>query len=287
MSLRQLLSLEPAAFFADYFERKPGVFRRNAELNVEAIFSARDLEFYLSRDIPVGEVRVVKTTSTLGPAEITRPGTGFADAARLSQAYRDGYSISLHNIHGVNPAFNELQRSLEATFRAGVEPNLYLTPPGAQGFRTHHDNQDVLVMQAFGSKQWTVFAAEHQLPSRALVYEQNPPTALIETTLRPGDVLYIPRGCAHFAATSGEASCHITFTLGTKRWLDFVNYLLDRYSDVDVNLRRSLTTELGAAELGALQQAFARLSHEQALAACYAEYLRESAPAPRSQASFD
>ena len=269
------------AFFADYFERRPGLFRRGPELKAEEIFSRRDLDLYLSRDIPASEVRVVKTESTLDVAQITRPGSGFADAARLSQAYGEGYSISLHNIHGVNPTFNELQRSLAATFRARVEPNLYLTPPSAQGFRTHHDNQDVLVVQAFGSKRWTVFAAEIELPNRSFVYEQDPGTILIEETLQPGDVLYIPRGFAHFAATSGEASCHVTFTLGTKRWLDFVNYVVDRYSDVDPNLRRSLTPQLGPREILALQQAFAKLSHETALNACFEEFLRETAPPPR------
>lgn len=285
MNFASLLhSMSPEAFFADYFERKPGIFRRHPDFRAEEIFSHADLELYLSRDIPVGEVRVVKTVNTLSPAQISRPGTGFADAERLVQAYQGGYSISLHNIHGVNAAFNELQRSLEATFRANVEPNLYLTPPSAQGFRTHHDDHDVLVLQAFGTKRWTVFAAEMELPRRSAIYEKNPPTILIEDTLRPGDVIYIPRGCAHFAATSEEASCHVTFTLATNRWLDFVNYVVDRYSDVDVTLRRSLTPELGPQEIAAIQQALSRLSQEAALKACYAEFLRETARAARGPA---
>ena len=60
----------------------------------------------------------------------------------------------------------DLCRQLEAEFSCPVQTNIYLTPPNAQGFQTHYDNHDVLVLQVEGAKRWRLYDAPVGVPYR-------------------------------------------------------------------------------------------------------------------------
>ena len=96
-----------------------------------------------------------------------------------------------------------------------MQANIYLTPPGAQGFRVHFDTHDVLVLQVSGRKAWRVWdAIPYAAPTRHTPWRNNAtpegePHAL---TMAPGDALYLPRGVMHEAMVQDgtEPSLHIT-----------------------------------------------------------------------------
>jgi len=106
---------------------------------------------------------------------------------------------------------------------------MYLTPPNEQAVAPHADDRDVLVLQITGSKSWKVYpnppvpfpypseqvgkSAAYPVPAATL--DAQP---LISTVLRPGDVMYMPRGFVHEALTSDDASLHLTFALPTHDW---------------------------------------------------------------------
>ena len=101
-----------------------------------------------------------------------------------------------------------------------VSCNLYLTPPAtgtedgtSSGFETHWDWMDVFVVQISGQKLWTVakqpkifMSTPHmnRILSRKevqqFVFQEE---AYSDILLRPGDILYIPRGYPHNASTIG------------------------------------------------------------------------------------
>jgi len=87
-----------------------------------------------------------------------------------------------------------------------VGVNVYITHSSLErSTPLHTDRQDVMVMQCEGRKHWRVhgplvrFPAEHQergkSGNRISAMEAGP--ALIDMTLSPGDLLYIPRGFVH------------------------------------------------------------------------------------------
>ena len=100
--------------------------------------------------------------------------------------------------------------------------NLYLTPPrAARAFESHVDWMDVIVLQLAGEKEWSVW----NTPFVKLVppdQKRKPTMEELHRTrgqfenvrMKPGDVLYIPRGNLHNATTpkdSTEMSLHLTF----------------------------------------------------------------------------
>ncbi len=104
-----------------------------------------------------------------------------------------------------------------------VQVNAYITPPQNTGFSDHYDVHDVFVVQVAGSKTWRVRppVLRHPLRSqpwenrKAAVQEAATRPPLLETTLEPGDVLYLPRGFIHAATARGAVSTHLTIGIHT------------------------------------------------------------------------
>jgi hypothetical protein len=127
-----------------------------------------------------------------------------------------------------------------------VQFNIYLTPPGAQGFRTHYDTHDVLILQVQGEKSWRTwptpwvqFANEHT-PLRG---EPKPTEAPQSHMLRAGDVLYVPRGVLHDAASQGaQSSLHLTIGLLGRSWGGALRAALDLMERDDPSLRQTFPT---------------------------------------------
>merc|ERR1719193_1484933 len=98
---------------------------------------------------------------------------------------------------------------------------LYLTPPDSQTAPVHNDDQDVFLMQIWGDKQWHLYEAPQPLIfTEEMIGKSGPVTETLvekaQLTMKPGDLLYLPRGMPHEARTSkGSPSLHITVTMAT------------------------------------------------------------------------
>ena len=148
------------------------------------------------------------------------------DSAKVAALFADGATIVLPALHRVHPPLGEFCRELAAELGSQTQANVYVSPPGAQGFTAHHDTHDVFVLQIDGAKHWTVREPIVELPLAA-----QPSSALdpgeaasspvaLDVELRPGDVLYLPRGWLHEAATAGSRSVHLTVGLLQTTWHD-------------------------------------------------------------------
>ena len=124
-----------------------------------------------------------------------------ADPALVFDWFSQGATIILESLHSYSVALRDFCRELERELRRGTQVNAYITPPGARGFATHVDSHDVFVIQVHGEKHW-------------FVHDSSDPDGLdapvIETDLRVGDCLYIPKGFPHSATTGADASAHLT-----------------------------------------------------------------------------
>ena len=96
-----------------------------------------------------------------------------------------------------------------------IEAHAFHTPAGTGGLAPHFDGEDNFLLQLEGTKYWTVTPpSPGQLPvvgGRPVNGYQSDPARVVKYTLRPGDLLYIPRGWLHSSVTERAASLHITF----------------------------------------------------------------------------
>src|SRR5262249_32302893 len=161
----------------------------------------------------------------------------------ISQAYASGKTVILHNAQQRLHELAALCRSLENSLRCPVIANLYFTPRHSQGFGAHFDNQDVLVMQLEGKKHWRVSSSGPRLPLSDYPLVEYPKGSVDmpfrEFTLEAGDLLYVPRGHFHEAASSDVSSLHLSVTLMPLRWVDLVADALKKVARQDVRFRRA------------------------------------------------
>jgi hypothetical protein len=133
----------------------------------------------------------------------------------------------------------EFATTLTNALGAYTRLNMYVTPPGQQGFKSHFDSHDVYVLQIQGKKRWRVFAVplvahpvsdwgEKKL-ARARSSLGEP---LLDVVIQPGDALFIPRGFVHEAdcldADLDTVAVHITVAVNTVKVADAV-FLASRF----------------------------------------------------------
>ncbi|MEU5079214.1 MULTISPECIES: cupin domain-containing protein [Streptomyces] len=167
---------------------------------------------------------------------------GVASAAEVTAAVRAGATLILQSAHWYHPPLTEFCRSLELALGRRCRANIYLTPVSSQGFGLHSDPHDVFVLQAFGEKQWHVGATPWE---RRHGIADTAPDETEELLLRPGDVLYLPKGTPHRAHTLSARSGHVTISVESNSWREVLHTTLTQL------VEDSLPADLLDAELPA------------------------------------
>ncbi|HVD24359.1 MAG TPA: cupin domain-containing protein [Gaiellaceae bacterium] len=179
------------------------------------------------------------------------PFTGTAEVEQVLAEWERGATIVLQGLHLTKPSIAEFCRSLEETLGHPAQANAYYTPRHAQGLPVHHDTHDVFVLQVSGEKRWLVYEPAWELPLKHQKYSEamgEPGPPVEDRGLRPGDMLYLPRGWLHEALTSDTDSLHITVGVNVVTWLDAFKAALDELGD-EIGFRRSWQSGNGTDEL--------------------------------------
>jgi len=212
-----------------------------------------DLDAFLRSDAGAGSnVSMADGTrkgSAAVPDELYTHEDGRPNLANLFELFDKGATLVVSQFHDKHPPLASYCRGLEQAFRHAVQSNIYLTPAGAQGFRIHYDTHDVLVLQVTGEKRWKIWEGQpvpdptKKTPwdTSAGIKGEGEPQLV---TMKPGDVLYIPRGVLHEAAAQDGAdpSLHITVGLLEPCWADAMRVALDIVEEREPTLRRAFPT---------------------------------------------
>jgi cupin superfamily protein len=214
----------PEVFFKDYYERKALLIEGKDRTRFGSLLSIEAIDRYLATNSPCHpDVFLVDAARQLKPDDYVLPESGRIDLPRAYQLFNSGATISLSQLHERLPSLAALCRAVEHTFSSHFQTNIYLSPRDAQGFKTHYDSHDVFVLQVTGSKHWTLYDTQIELPLRGQGFEPEkhiPGPATREFTIQAGDVFYCPRGLFHSARATDEVSLHITLGLIGKTWAD-------------------------------------------------------------------
>ena len=143
---------------------------------------------------------------------------------KLLRLFAAGATIVLQGLHRTWGPLIDFTQELAEELGHPVQANAYVTPRQNTGFSDHYDVHDVFVLQMGGEKRWRLRPPVHPAPlrdepwtdHRAAVEEASAGEPALEFTLRPGDVLYLPRGWVHSATALGGVSTHLT--LGVHVW---------------------------------------------------------------------
>ncbi len=243
-NLQRLIEpVSPHTFFAEYWEQKPLLVKREPRDFYGSLLTLADIDRVITTyGLFHPDISVTNKARPVQVEEYTYP-TGLIDVARLYQQFADGGTIILPQLHGRLPALAALCRSMEREMSIRFQTNIYFTPSNAQGFNAHYDNHDVFVLQIHGVKRWAIYDTPVQLPFRGQQFNPEvtkPGNVTMEFELHPGDVVYIPRGVMHDANTGDGESLHITLGVMNTSWTDLLLESLAMVGLRDPAFRRSL-----------------------------------------------
>ncbi|MFJ9350531.1 JmjC domain-containing protein [Streptomyces sp. NPDC101237] len=210
---------DPAAFAADHWRRRPGVFTPAGPL--VSPFTPADVDDALAsgflhepyvemtgEDGPLPAGAYLSARSVRG---VSHPG--FADQRKIRELIERGATLLMHRVDQWHGPTRDLLARLSAELQRPVEAFCFVTPPGAQGAPLHRDDADVLVLQLAGSKDWRVYEGPANGEWREGSVTGERPAEVLRATVHAGDVLYIPRAFAHEAVGSGGLSVHLSLTI--------------------------------------------------------------------------
>lgn len=288
--------LDPAAFRAGYFGKRPLYLPRqgrafanplpwarfNDLLELAPYWNEHTLKVYYK-----SRAALIENYCDLSQAKPGVPAP--ADARKVQALLGLGASLVANHVQRVSPEVAAITQMLGEEFAARCSANSYCSFREVQAFSTHFDLHDVFALQVEGEKQWHAYGARTDNPvspvppgdeaEQWLIANRGP--LLLDVTMRPGDILYLPRGQFHDAITGAAASLHVSFGLQPATGLALFGLLEQRAEQetafraylADARDGAALRAQLAA--LGALLQELANspalaldvLNHQRGLAA--------------------
>lgn len=151
----------------------------------------------------------------------TQAGTTLQPApARVQTLLGMGASAIAGDVQSLTPEFQALSAALGRARAALIGANIYCSFGGVQAFGTHFDLHDVFAIQTEGEKTWRLYqnradspVALPDEPDLRGWFTRTRGPLMQEVRMRPGDVLYLPRGWYHDALATEGASLHVTFSV--------------------------------------------------------------------------
>jgi len=234
-------------FFANYWEKKPLVVRRQDANFYGGIFSLSTMkevlknnELYFEGDVNV--CRYVNNEKELlnEDRQIT--------AEDVDQYMAEQATFQFHHPQRYVDQLWTAMEKLETYFGSLVGSNVYITPKDSQGLAPHCDDVEIFVMQLEGKKEWKLYKPMVELSRDYTqdLLQEDIGEPIMEVTLEAGDMLYFPRGVIHQAKTVGDShSTHISVsTYQQNTWGDFMNHAvtqaIEKALEEDVSIRSGL-----------------------------------------------
>lgn len=227
MELAELIApLAPEQFLADHWGRKPVHIPAPAGSKRAGVIGWARLNQLLGVRTHWGpeHIKLLLNSAPVSPDfymdEVPGRGGGtrrLADPAKVEMFLAMGASLVADAVEDVAPEIRALTDGLAHRFAARVEANLYCSFQGVQAFASHCDLHEVFAIHCVGEKRWRIYANRAENPLEPLTGDDAQARidaakgpVLMDVTLRPGDVLYIPRGYFHDALASSTESLHLT-----------------------------------------------------------------------------
>ena len=285
-----LSPITPEEFLAEYHDKKPllvpGTREKfahvmswkslNALLEMTAIWTSASLQLVLDKD-PVPPARYCRRAVDRNKSQILQP-----DPQQVLTLLRQGASLVANDVDTLTPGLTAVAHALEQATGGKAQANLYCSWRQRQAFGVHFDTHDVHAIHVEGEKVWRVYEGRHETPIAhprfktfgQEYHEKAKGAVLMEVTLTPGDLLYLPRGQYHEALASAATSVHVSYGITAVIGLDFLTALYERA--IDDPLFRANVPRLDSRDGAEVEAHLAKLARR----------LKDIAAAPETIAQF-
>lgn len=158
------------------------------------------------------------------------------DVDKVQRLVSKGASIILNDIEKYNINLLKISDELQKLTQGRCQGNLYFSMASHKAFGPHFDLHDVFAFHFEGEKVWNIYENIEDSPINHPVFNIsseeriNRAGKLVDqVTLKPGDLLYIPRGQYHDALASKNGAIHVAFGLTYFKPIDLMSSLWEKF----------------------------------------------------------
>ncbi len=226
-------------FLAEYYRKKPlhipaagaradifSVADLDRLVSQASLWTEQTLKMWVDRG-PVPQDQIFTSVQSL-EGVVRRP-----DPARVEAQFARGASIVLNETENTTPSLRAVANVLEEAFLGFASANIYCSRGGRQAFDSHYDDHEVFAFHIAGEKTWRVYEGRidnpvgqpSQRPNLQEMHNKAKGKVLFEQVMRPGDLMYMPRGQYHDALASSGLSLHVTFSVFPMNGLALFNLM--------------------------------------------------------------
>tara|TARA_B100001094_G_scaffold333315_1_gene410623 strand:+ start:4839 stop:5972 length:1134 start_codon:yes stop_codon:yes gene_type:complete len=199
------LTLDPDKFITQHWQKKP-LFLKGAFPNFHDPLDADELAGMALEDFITSRVILRQ-----GDQWIAKQGP-FTDYSEFGSTH---WQLLVQAVNHWVPQCQDIVNAFDflPDWRVDDLMMSYCTPQGGVG--PHIDQYDVFIIQGQGTRNWQVgaegsYSLRKDIKHMAIIESFEP---ILDVTMQPGDLLYIPAGCPHQGITHTDAPA-LSYSLG-------------------------------------------------------------------------
>lgn len=189
-------------------------------------------------------------SANVAPPEARRVSSADEFMALVREYHDAGFTVRIPDATDLTPELRRLCRAIEAIFENPASAVIFWSEAGADA-PVHHDEYDLIAIQLLGRKRWFVSLDPPTLPNTWKGIGEGEPSferhRLID--VKPGDLLYIPRGVAHTVVSTTE-SIHAAIGFVPVTLREAMAAAVDYLSELGRAIRDSITARADALSRG-------------------------------------
>ena len=263
LTLTDLLApIAPAQFFAEYYDRQPlhitggaAKFAQvlswrqiNRLLDMSHVWTDHSLKLVLD-GTPIPAAQYCARATTRENAQGLQPET-----AKVQEWVKRGASVVMNDVDSLTPGLAAVSDALESAGLGKAQANVYISWQSHKAFPAHYDTHEVWAVQVEGEKYWNVWEGRADYPIGHAVFrgqtqdqhERAKGRLRAKVLLKPGDLLYLPRGWYHDALAEAPSSVHVAYGVHAPLGMDVMTILAERVL-YDAEFRKPLPRQDGTA----------------------------------------
>tara|TARA_E500000178_G_C16990887_1_gene740750 strand:+ start:706 stop:1863 length:1158 start_codon:yes stop_codon:yes gene_type:complete len=158
------------------------------------------------------------------------------DPLKVENYIKKGASLVLNDLIYLSKDIEKLAIDLQNVTNGKCQANLYFSMQSHQAFAPHFDTHDVFALHCEGEKVWNIYENFEQDPINHPIFkntldERTKKSGKIieQILLKPGDLLYLPRGQFHDALASKNGTVHLAFGITYMKPLDIFQYYWEEF----------------------------------------------------------
>ena len=162
--------------------------------------------------------------------------TNRPDVNKVQKLVSKGASIILNDIEKYNSNLLMIADELQKLTQGRCQGNLYFSMASHKAFGPHFDLHDVFAIHFEGEKIWNIYENIEDTPINHPTFKISPEERvqragklIDQITLKPGDLLYIPRGQYHDALASENGAIHVAFGLTYFKPIDLMSGIWEKF----------------------------------------------------------